>query len=186
MEITTLLFYIVIPLAGAIAILLYFARPAIKELWHTFGRPKSGQSREATPATDLVEVAPTTKPELVLCYDSAAGTWDEVELGGNIIDGIIKTWRSLGRVWDEDGKKLHHINRYVTEGVVRYRPIEALMSETRDNPPEVIMDCFDHSSVPFVFNVHESTSLLAKLAPILWFCGIAIFILFMWATNLSK
>ncbi len=181
MTILNLILYILLPIAGAVGLALYF-------LWSGAKTKKAGGvATDNQPTTTGVIAKSTTRPVLAFVYDSVIGTMGEQELSGEIVDGIRKLYRDLGRFWDEDGKKLPHINKYqIPDGTIHYRPVGAVMAETRENPPESLMDCFDHDAVPIVYNVTAPVNPWAKLAPILWFCGVTIFILFMWGSSAGK
>lgn len=184
-NITTLTFYIILPvlIASGLTLYYYLHNRDIKKR-----RVNSTIGAEANTQEQLGGES-VTEPLYVLLYDSEMGTWKEEELAGNIIDDILHTWKSLGRQWDEKGKKLFHINKYklINDVKYHYRPIEALMSETRDNPPEDIHGCFDiQDPVSIWYSVKENTNALAKWGAILWFCGITIFLMFILITHIIK
>ncbi len=175
MPINTLVFYILLPALVAGGLILFFLKRDKKT-------KKVG--------TILTAEKPVTNTEAVTVrlWDSRFGNmWTETTLSGEIVDDIVKNWRNLGRMWEEDGVKMYEINRYqLPNGEYSYRPIGARIVETRDNSPQRVEGAFHHDTVPIVYNVKSRSSMFAKLGPILLFCGGAIFAMVMIIGNVSK
>ena len=122
-----------------------------------------------------------------MLYDSELGSWGDVDIPTSVINEIRSTCRNLGRLWKEDGKAMYHINKYMSpDGVYCYRPVEFLMTETRDNPPEDIHGCFDQDAVAIWYDVKAADKAFAKWSSVLWFCGITRFVLFIWGSSMLK
>ncbi len=184
MTVSTLVFYIIVPLLCAFGFVAYFVWRDIKA---KLEKASISVEKDEGNGARTEKTATLINPETVLLYDSRAGTWSQEELSGEIIDGIVQKCNTMGRLWEEDGKKLHHINKYQdSKGTVCYQPIEFLMSETRENPPEKLHNAFELDWVDIFCNVKEPTSSMAKWTPILWFCGVAIFMLIIYSMELGN
>ena len=144
------------------------------------------------------------EPVDVRLYDSITRTIRNVKFDWNAalkdkrenkdyptIEEIKAKWRSVGRRWNRDGKWVYAINRYevnvkagdVVKSEIKYRPVEALMSPTRDQPPSKVHRALTHPEIAIYYDVTQQQTSLQKLMPVLIFAGAAIFIMFMWSQS---
>ena len=175
-----ILFYVILPFLGMLALIYFLAiRP---------GRTSSSQGKQEEEEKEKT----TEDPVEVLLYDSskpmAKDGWESIILSSQVVAGIKTEYGNLGRLWDEDGKKLPHINKYFIEGsdTPHYRPVEKLMAETRDNPPEDVHGALDQEAVAVWYSVKTPDSFMQKWGSLLLYAAVAIFILFIWSVSLVK
>ena len=119
-------------------------------------------------------------------YDSVTRKMYNDTLTPEIVKQIMDTWHSLGRQWNKDGKWLYAINRYIgVDNIIRYRPVEAVMSPTRDNPPSKVHRALNHPEIAVYFNVTPKKNMLQQLVPVLIFVGGLLFLYFMWTAQMK-
>jgi len=175
---STVIFYIILPSLLAIVILLYYSKPNLSRY---FNKLPSVVKQE-------VENIDVNSLEVFL-YDDITGLPDFKILSGEIIESIKKEYGNLGQLWDGDNKKTYDINRYRLSGsdVDHYRPVQALMSQTRDNPPEDIYDCTCQDDTKIVNDTSAAHSgIMQNWGAIIWFCLAAMGILFIWGASILK
>jgi hypothetical protein len=163
----TIFLYILIPAFGALLILFFVLKGKVKDLKFKHREKKN---------TDGLKV---------LLYENDRSYWDISYISEDIVTDIIHSYGSLGRLWTEEGVTLHHINKYSDGGIIKYRPIEVCFIENAKHPPEEIGEIIKQEELDCLSTKQEG-GVFQKYGNILFFCGVALFILFIWSVSILK
>jgi len=176
----------IVILAGcAILVWIYYNKPKQQQQTEQVVQLKEPPQNMSIPTkgdySKLICFPSTPTPAVtVFLFDSIYGRFPvETELPGHMVDEILQTWHSLGRIIDWNGSKHYAINLYRNSGeaIERYKPVDAYLDRSRSHPPEDVAAAFDVDWVKQLFSVMPTASSLGKIIPILVFMGIAMFIL---------
>lgn len=118
-----------------------------------------------------------TSPVNIILYDATRIYFEETELSGDIVDGIVKEYGNLGHKYSYLGRPVYQINKKMVEGVVKYIPVT--IEETLKQPPSWLHRALNPQWVAIVYAVLSEKSILQKYGWLLLFLALIIF--FIWS-----
>ena len=154
-------------------------------------KPKGLISQKKTKDKDQVnDIIPPRKSNKYysVFFDSVTSRWfQKVILTPEVMEGTIKTWRSLGMEFNAFGVKSFLITRYNTyaddgSAVVHYKPLQLMLDSTHRTPTE-LYNIIQQAWVKRALPMQVDKSNLQKLMPVLIWTGAILFLAFMWTQS---